>query len=94
MRRFEAEALSGAMVKAIHGMSDVLLGDGIKATFLWEELSDQSVHVLVGTTLPGSVRMREEEVSAERPGNPLSVVSVWTQSAKGVSKEITASDTA
>ncbi len=90
------------MVKAIHGMSDVLLGDGIKATFLWEELSDQSVHVLVGTTLPGSVRMREEEVSAERPGNPLVLCKllavIGRQRMDTVRKrrqqEITASDTA
>ena len=57
------------MIKAIHGMQDVLCGNGIEATLLWEELSDQSVHVLVGAALPGSVRMREEEVRIELLGN-------------------------
>lgn len=36
------------MIEAVHGEGDVLGCDGIEAHFLWKELTDKSVHVLVG----------------------------------------------
>ena len=65
MGRFEAEAFSGAVIEAVHGEGDVLGCDGIEAHFLWKELTDKSVHVFVGTALPGGIRMGEEEVSIQ-----------------------------
>jgi len=53
------------MIEAVHGEGDVLGCDGIEAHFLWKELANKSVHVLVGTALPGGIRMGEEEVSIQ-----------------------------
>lgn len=71
MRCFEAEAFSGSVVEVVHGDKDFFFCDEIEAHFLWEELADQAVHVLVGAPLPGGVRMGEEEVSTEFIGNSL-----------------------
>jgi len=58
----KAEALSGAIVEAVHGESDVHFGNVIETHLLGEELAGQAVHVLVCATLPGGIRMSEEEV--------------------------------
>lgn len=64
---FEAEALFGAMIEAAHGEGDVLLGNGIETHLFWEDLTDETVHVRVGATLPGSVGMGKEEIGIELP---------------------------
>ena len=69
MGRFEVEAFSGTVVKAVHSEGDVIVGDGIEAHFLWKELADQAVHVLVGTPFPGGIWMCEEEVSTKFRGD-------------------------
>jgi hypothetical protein len=38
------------MLEAVHDEGDLLGCDGIEAHFLWEVLTDKSVHVLSGTT--------------------------------------------
>ena len=52
MRCLEAEAFSGSVIQSMHGEFDVLLGDFQEGHFLWEELADQAIHVLVGAALP------------------------------------------
>ena len=52
VRSFETEAFSGAVVEAMHGMSDVIFGDRVKAHLLGKELPDQATHVFVGSPLP------------------------------------------
>ncbi len=52
MRRSKAEAFSGAMVESMHGEYNLLSSDGIETELLGEELSDEAVHVLVGTAFP------------------------------------------
>ena len=71
MRGSEGEAFSGAMIEAMHGESDVLTGDGIETQFLRKELPDESVHVLIGPALPGSIGMGEEEIRTQFSGNVL-----------------------
>ena len=58
------------MVESMHGESDLMRGDGIKAQLLREELPDEAVHVLVGAALPRGIGMREVEVGIECPGDP------------------------
>ena len=53
------------MVETVHGESDLFRSNGIEAHFLWEELADQAVHILVRAALPGSIGMSEEEVCVE-----------------------------
>jgi hypothetical protein len=60
---FESEAFSGSVIESVHGEVDVLAGDVIEGHFLWEELPDESVHVLVGTTFPRSVWVCKETIS-------------------------------
>lgn len=62
---FETEALSGPMIESMHREGDLLRRDEIKAQLLREELPDEAVHVLVGTTLPRGVEMREVKVGSE-----------------------------
>ncbi len=57
------------MIEAVHGKGDVLCGDGIEAHFLWEELADEAVHILVGASLPRGVGMSEEETGIEFLGD-------------------------
>ena len=52
VRRFEAEAFSGTVVEPMHGEFDVIRGDGFESHLLRKELTDEAVHVLVGTALP------------------------------------------
>ena len=68
---FVAEAFSGTMVEAMHGEGDVLVRDAIERHRFREELADESVPVLVGTTLPGALRVGKVEVSTESLGNAL-----------------------
>lgn len=49
MGRFVTQAFSGSVIEAVHYEGDVLGCDGIEAHFLWEELTDKSVHVFVCT---------------------------------------------
>jgi urease alpha subunit len=101
MRCLKAEALSGAMVEAVHGEGDVLSGDGIETHLLGKELADHAVHVLVGATLSGGVGMGKEDIGIEFACDPfvlgelLAVVGRQRMNAgdKGVSREITASET-
>lgn len=67
----EAETLSGPMIESIHGEADLLVVDGIEAAFLGEVLAHQSVGVLVGAALPGSVGMGEVEGRIELLGDGL-----------------------
>ena len=71
MRRLEAEAFSGAVIQSMHGEFDVLLGDFQEGHFLWEELADQAIHVLVGPALPGGIGVSKVEVGSEFAGNAL-----------------------
>ena len=50
------------------GEGNLLRGDGVEAQLLWKELSDESIHVLVGTALPGGIGMGEVEVGIESAG--------------------------
>lgn len=68
---FEAEAVSGAVVEAMHGKSGVLSSDRVETHLLREELSDEAVHVLVGAAFPRGIGMSEEELCIELPGDPL-----------------------
>lgn len=68
---FEAEAFSWSVIEAVHGEGDVLGSDGVETHLLREELADQAIHVLVCTTLPGGIRMSEEEVGIEFVGDSL-----------------------
>ena len=47
------------------------LNSRFETHFLRKELTDETVHVLIGTTLPGGIGMGEEEVSPEVLGDPL-----------------------
>ena len=49
---FESQTLPGTVIEAIHGKRDVLLLDAIEGHFLWEELPNQAVHILIRTALP------------------------------------------
>lgn len=69
MGHFEAQAFSGAVIEAVHDEGDVLGCDGIEAHFLWEELTDKTVHVFVCTALPRSVWVRKEEGSIQGWGS-------------------------
>lgn len=71
MRGFEAEAFSGLVIQSLHGEYDVLLGDFPEGHFLWEELADQAIHVLVGAALPGSIGVSKVAVGPEFAGNAL-----------------------
>ena len=71
MRRFEAEAFSGAVIEAVHSEGDLVRSDGVEAHFLREELANQAVHILVRTALPGSIGMSEEEGCIEFFGDTL-----------------------
>ena len=71
MRRFESETSSGAVVKAMHGEFDVLLGYVLEGRFLGEELADEAIHILVGAALPRGIGVGEEEVGVEFLGDPL-----------------------
>jgi hypothetical protein len=51
MGYLEPKALSGTVIEAIHGKRDVPLRDAIECHFLWEELSNQIVHILIRTAL-------------------------------------------
>ena len=50
----------------MHVQFDLLYGEGFEGHLLWEELANQSVHVLVGAVLPRGIRMGKEEVRIER----------------------------
>lgn len=52
MRCFEAEAFSRTVVETVHSKFDVAERDGFEGHFLWEELTDEAIHVFVGTALP------------------------------------------
>ena len=39
-------------MEAIHGKRDVLLLHAIEGHYLWEEQSNQTVHILIRTALP------------------------------------------
>ncbi len=52
VRRFEAEAFSGTVVEPMRGEFDVIRGDGFEPHLLRKELTDEAVHILVGTALP------------------------------------------
>ena len=65
----EAKALSGTMVESMRGEGDLPRGDGIEAQLLGEELSDETVHVLVSAALPGSIGMSQEEVGIKGAGD-------------------------
>ena len=69
MRRLEAEAFSGAMIESMHGKCNLLRRDGIETHLLRKELSDQAVHVLVGSAFPGSIGMGKEEVGIKDAGD-------------------------
>ena len=77
MRGFKSEAFSGTVIEAVHSEGDLVRGNGIKAHLLREELTNQSVHVLVRATFPGGIvqiriqRMSEEEVCVEFFGDTL-----------------------
>ena len=49
------------MIQSMHGEFDVLLGDFPEGHFLWEELADQAIHVLVGAALPGNIGMGDPD---------------------------------
>ncbi len=66
---FEAEAFSGAVIEAVGDESDVLVGDVVESHLLGEELADEPVHVFIGATLPGCVRMREVEIGSQFLGD-------------------------
>ena len=53
----------------MHDEGDVLGCDGIEAQFLWEKLTDQTVHVFVCNAFPPSVWVRKEEVSIQSRGD-------------------------
>jgi hypothetical protein len=65
MMRFEAQAFSGSMIEAMHDEGNVFGCDGIDAHFLWEELTDEPVHVFICTALPRCIGMCKEEVSIQ-----------------------------
>ena len=71
MTGFEAETFSGAVVKAMHCQFNVRRRDGLEAHFLWKELADEPVHVLVGTAFPRGIGVGKEEVSIEFLGDSL-----------------------
>jgi|JI10StandDraft_1071094.scaffolds.fasta_scaffold1755740_2 hypothetical protein len=62
MRCLEADTFSAPVIQSVHGKFNVLPGDSPEGHFLWEELSDESIHVLVGAALPRGVGMGEVEV--------------------------------
>lgn len=59
------------MIESMHGEGDLLSGDGIEGHLLRKELPDETVHVLVGATLPRGIGMGEEEVGIEYLGDSL-----------------------
>jgi hypothetical protein len=52
MWRFEAKALSWAVIEVIHYGVNVTVRDLIEGHFLGEELADQAIHVFIGPALP------------------------------------------
>ena len=52
MRCFEAEAFSRAAVETVHSQFNVAQRDRFEGHFLWEELTDEAIHVFVGAALP------------------------------------------
>ena len=51
VRYFEAEAFSGTVVEAMCSPLNVVRREGLEAHFLWEELPDEAVPILVGAAL-------------------------------------------
>ncbi len=50
----------------MHSQFDLGWGDEFEGHLLWEELANQTVHVLIGATLPRGIRMSKEKVCIER----------------------------
>jgi len=67
MRGPPAQSLSRAMVQTIHDHGQFLIGYGIKGPGLGQILPHQAVGVLVGSPLPGGVRVREVGRGFEPP---------------------------
>ena len=50
------------VVQKFFGLPDEFFRDEFKTHLLGKELSNQSIHVFVGATLPGGIRVREVEI--------------------------------
>ncbi len=59
------------MIESMHGEGNLLRRDGIETHLLRKELPYKAVHVLVGTSLPGSIGMGKEEVGIKGAGDTL-----------------------
>lgn len=55
----------------MRGQLNLFFGDEFEDHFLGKERANQAVHVLVGTTLPGGIRMGKEEVCPQLGSNSL-----------------------
>lgn len=53
----------------MHGEFDVLPGEFPEGHFLWDELSDKAIHVLVGAAFPRGIGMGDVEVGPEFAGD-------------------------
>ena len=59
------------MIEIVGDGDDIDFGEFIEAHFFRKKLPDQSVHVLVGATLPRAIWMGKEEVCTDASGDAL-----------------------
>ena len=57
----KAKRFPRTVIEFIHDLFDFLLGDGCQIPVFREVLSDETVGILVQSTLPGSIRMRKAD---------------------------------
>ena len=58
------------MIQTVHNQSHIHIADGSEIILLRNVLSDQTIHVLVRTSFPGSIRMSEKEIRLQFLGDP------------------------
>ena len=68
---FEAQDLTRTVIKTVSNEPDIGVRQSSKVGFLWKVLSDKTVGVLVGASLPGRIRVGKEEVCIEGIGDLL-----------------------
>jgi hypothetical protein len=71
VRGSEEKGLTRTVIKAVIDPLDIILGQSGKVSFFREVLTDETVSVLVGASLPGRIRVGKEEIGIELLGDPL-----------------------
>lgn len=69
----KAQRFSRTVIEFVHDILDFGVGDGAQITVFGEVLSNEPVGVLVRTTLPGGIRMREADAGLKVSGHAFMV---------------------